>query len=642
MALVLVSPLAAEAVLSYLNGTILSHGKYSFDFRYIHCITAVFHERIRFILAIGFILLTFLGLIVATMNLGVTLEETLTMKVAQGIEIPIVVGNGQFGTARFQTETEKDMTYDTFTYSGNGKYENVENVGVIVDFFKEGSKEIIRFFSGAAHSIIIAVTRKGKTRRIFLPSMWLAMISGVNIVNGDCKDEINPFTRLFAKKLHYKEIRFNLDQVEFSMMYNYLNEIILFIKDGNISEAVEKTWDIVSMLVGEAKGEKIWSDGECAAIASIILIVALDAPDDCKNLANVYTFLAYMCEPDPETGDLPIYAYLEKLDYDHPARAVFQVAKIAPYRTRASFFTSALATLRLFTDQKIAYMTSNSEYSLRDIDDQKTIIYINVPDGKRTRYSLASLYINQVYEALIDISKRKGACDHRWEFYLDEFGNYPPIPDMGAKMSAAAGRGIFFRLIIQDYQQLQKTYKEEFKNIKANADLKFYLGTTDTDTNKEISDQMGTYTTEMKSAGTSASSNKNGRSVNSGVSYNSNLGSRPLLFGSELSKLKRPDLLVLNGDEHPAIMHMPDLSSYYANKEFGMGDETFNTKVLIKRREERERLVIAKAHIWNQWDVIKKEMMKARIEQELKKKLKEELKKEEGSKEKKKISFLDQ
>ncbi|MFR5450661.1 MAG: hypothetical protein ACLTIG_04510 [Roseburia hominis] len=72
-------------------------------------------------------------------------------------------------------------------------------------------------------------------------------------------------------------------------------------------------------------------------LQSAILIIAQDAPEGYKNLTNVYYFLAYMCEPDRETGEMPITRYLEKLPESHPARGAFQVAQIAPFRTRSSF-----------------------------------------------------------------------------------------------------------------------------------------------------------------------------------------------------------------------------------------------------------------------------------------------------------------
>lgn len=86
-----------------------------------------------------------------------------------------------------------------------------------------------------------------------------------------------------------------------------MEEIISAIDSGNVAEAVDLTWDLVSVLVGDLKGEPIWHNGECATIAASILIVATEAPKEYRNLTNVYYFLANMAKPDP-FGEMPIWS----------------------------------------------------------------------------------------------------------------------------------------------------------------------------------------------------------------------------------------------------------------------------------------------------------------------------------------------
>ena len=81
--------------------------------------------------------------------------------------------------------------------------------------------------------------------------------------------------------------------------------------------------------------------------------MATEAPKEYRNLTNVYYFLANMAKPDP-FGEMPITRYLSGLDDTHPAKAVFAMAEIAHPKTRGSFFSSALGTLKHFTNPKIA------------------------------------------------------------------------------------------------------------------------------------------------------------------------------------------------------------------------------------------------------------------------------------------------
>ena len=388
------------------------------------------------------------------------------------------------------------------------------------------------------------------------------------------------------------------------MRFNNLAEIIKLLKEKKISEAVDKAWDIVTILVGEPKGERIWTDGQCATIAAAILIVANDAPEECKNLANVYYFLAYMCEPDPDTGDMPITAYLENLPYNHPARGAFQIAKIAPFRTRSSFFTSALATLRLFTAWSIADVTKESDYIFDDIDGKKVITYLIVPDENKTYHPIGAIYMKQLYESLVkQAAKKGGKLDRRFIFKCDEIGNFPVIPGLGTMLSAGAGRNIFFELVWQDYQQQEKNYKDDYRNIRTNSQLTICLKATDPQTTKSLSESLGKYTIRMHSASNSQS---DGRTNSTSYSSSSNLSGRPLLFPDEISNIEKPDALLLYGGKK-AIVHLPDISEYYANKEFGMGDEEYNKKLYLQRMEERPRREVHEPVLWAILDELKKE-----------------------------------
>ena len=101
-------------------------------------------------------------------------------------------------------------------------------------------------------------------------------------------------------------------------------------------------------------GEKIWNDGEKSVIKAGIMAVVIENKDKphLQNLANVYNFLTEMCTEQTDKTML-IDIFLDSLPRNHPAVISFAPARIAPSRTRGSFFTSALNTLAIFTDEYI-------------------------------------------------------------------------------------------------------------------------------------------------------------------------------------------------------------------------------------------------------------------------------------------------
>ena len=180
-------------------------------------------------------------------------------------------------------------------------------------------------------------------------------------------------------------------------------------------------------------GEKIWNDGEKSTIKTGIMAVCMEAPEEYKNIANVYYFLSTMCK-EQKDGSMLMDKFLEDIrngtasiapNPNHPAIASFAPASIAPSKTRASFFTSALNSLVLFSDEYIASMTSKTEIRAEDLANKKTVLYMILPDEKLTFYSLCSLFVNQIYQQLVNIADvNGGALKNRVNFILDEFRKF--------------------------------------------------------------------------------------------------------------------------------------------------------------------------------------------------------------------------
>ncbi|MBO5093177.1 MAG: type IV secretory system conjugative DNA transfer family protein [Lachnospiraceae bacterium] len=539
-----------------------------------------------------------IALIYLTLSQSAKIGRVDTRMITPDIEKPVPAGNGQYGSERFLTEEEKENLFGVFVFSGEETL--THKGGLVVQMTKKKGKEIILYVKDDLHSLIIGASGSGKTRRILLTTIWLQLLSGLSVVVSDVKAEIYYFTNLFAKSLGYFRIVFDLRNPKKSMHYNFLQPILKAVGQKDMAKAVDYTWDLVSVLVGEQKGEPIWYNGECASIAAAILIVALDAPEGCKNLTNVYYFLAYMCEPDLY-GEIPLNAYLKQLPDNHPARGVFQQAKIAPFKTRSSFYTSALGTLRLFTNPNIAEITSKSDFDLKDIGRRKTIFYMIIPDEKKTNYPLVSILITQLYMLQVELANENGLkVPIPTDYDIDELGNFPKIPVLPEIVSAGRSRGIRLNGIIQDYQQIEKKYKDDFKNIRANCQVKIYLKSDELDTLKNISESLGKYTVEVSSASTSVSDG-NGSKDHTNYSSSANLAACDLLTPAEVKRIKPPYSICMVTGEYAGIHMLPDISQWRLNEIYGMGDQEYNTRLMIEREAERKEHAIPEPTLWGIW-----------------------------------------
>lgn len=243
--------------------------------------------------------------------------------------------------------------------------------------------------------------------------------------------ELYNYTSKFMEYLGYEVIVIDFKNPLKSNKYNLLQPIIDSVNSGDYRKAEEYAWDITESLVGDeaSKMERIWKDGEMSIIAGTIMAVVYENREhpEFQNLTNVYTFISEMCRS--EDGEMPINDYINDLSPENPASRIFNIARIAPDKTRGSFFTSALAALKLFTSDSIYSMTCESDFNLKDTGNKNRIIYIILPDERLSYYPIASLFVNQQYVALVEnADNRGGELTHRVNFVLDEFGNFTNIP----------------------------------------------------------------------------------------------------------------------------------------------------------------------------------------------------------------------
>lgn len=234
--------------------------------------------------------------------------------------------------------------------------------GVVVGMRKEGDKEKIYFVGDDCHLLCVGATRSGKSRCLVLESICLLGLAGESIFCSDPKAELFHYTADFLKKLGYEVLVLDFKNPEKSMRYNLLQPIIDAISEGDTDRAEMLAWDLTNNLVGKPEGEKIWTNGECSIIAAAILCVVCDNQKrpEFQNMTNVYWFISEMCRTIG--NKMPLLEYVKKLSPSHPARALLSISDVAPSRTRGSFYTSALTTLRLFTSKSIYAITHTSDF----------------------------------------------------------------------------------------------------------------------------------------------------------------------------------------------------------------------------------------------------------------------------------------
>lgn len=520
-------------------------------------------------------------------------------KIGVGVGGPDPSGNGEHGTSRWQNEKEMDQSCSVW-YTN----QEINKGGIIFGMEKINSiKDKVWYNNDDQHTLIIGATRSGKSRKIILPSIWEIAKSGESMVIGDPKGELYIYSKEYLEKQGYKVISLNLREPLKGNRWNILDIVNKAVDEGNIPKATEIAWDIANAITNQTpstSSEPIWKNGEQSTIASLILLTALESEFKFqRNMSTAYYLLAEYGQPLADES-IPLLDYIKKLPAMHPAKAAFATASIAPYKTRASFFTSALADMKLFSDPTIGDMTSEQDHVLENIGIEKTAVFLIVPDEKTTRNVMATLYVDQVYESMVSLAnKRGGRIPKRVNFILDEFGNLPAIPDFDKKLTVAGGRGVRFTIAIQDIQQIKKLYDKNAQTITGNCHNWCYLKTADIDTAKLISEKTGKYTIDTENYSSSIQSK--GHSRTRGL----NLSARALLLPDEVLRWDIGESLILPISDFPARYPLPDLSQWKANEDFGFistgnidDDKEYNRKVIEERWNQLKERKAERVKIW--------------------------------------------
>lgn len=526
-----------------------------------------------------------------------------TEMITKNISIPKNYGQGQYGTSRFATKKEFDNTYTKLRFNKNQDYllQSISNGGIVVKHNTKRCFEEISIVSDNKHLICLGNTGAGKTRRILIESLCILGLAGESLIVSDPKGELYQMTSKFFEKLGYEVNVIDFKTPKKSNKYNFLQPIINAIVEDDIKKAEDLTWDLVENIVQKtnSNSDPLWENGEKSIIAGSIMTVLLENKDnrDYQNLTNVYSFISNMCQTD-ENGLMPLTEYIENLPEENPAKKIFSISTIAPEKTRSSFFTSALSTLRLFSSNSIYTMTNDSDFKLEDIGEKKCIRYIILPDERTTFYTLATLFVSQQYQALVSLAdSRGGKLKVRTNFILEEFGNFTKIANFENMLTVSRGRNIRFSMFLQSFSQLETKYsKTVAQNIMDNAQVWIYLRTSSYETAEIISKKLGSYTVSVNSQSNSVSRNSDN------ISESMNLIGRNLLTPDEVLRFESPYALVLQSGYFSAKTEIPDLSKWQFNKVLGLGDEEENRIIREKTENERKVLEEEKIKLWKIWE----------------------------------------
>lgn len=297
--------------------------------------------------------------------------------------------------------------------------------------------------------------------------------------------------------------------------------------------------------VGKTGGDPFWPMAEQAFITALVLYVKLHRPADEHHLANVLTL-------GTELDQEQLNALFDALKPDDPARRYYRTFHRAEEKVRSGIVIGFATRLQLWNDDAVIRLTAASDFDLRDLGRQKTVLYVIIPAGERTYAPLLALFWNQMAQELTRLAdSHDGRLPVPVRMRMEEAANIGTIPDLEQRVSTTRGLGIWWEFIFQTLGQFKARYPGVWSEIAGNCDTWLYLGGNDLETQEYISTRLGNTTIQIQA--TSTGKTTQGETAGESAQYTA----RALQMADELGRLPESKQVLLQRGHAPALVDKP-------------------------------------------------------------------------------------
>lgn len=492
--------------------------------------------------------------------------------------------------SRFMTDKERNEIFPGYGFAQSAEK---KKDGVPVRAVYDKKKGLQVNLASPMHALIIGSTGSGKTTTFINPMIQIlgASDAGSSMIMTDPKGELFQLHSGFLKERGYQVMVLDLRDTYESYRWNPLGDIYdryqLYIEAGKgiyirndapensgleLQDDLEKfgeEWyeyqgqgyadrrelitvvkikkqkiydelyedlnDLVGVLCPiESKDDPVWEKGARSIVMATLLAMLEDSENPelgmTKDKFNFYNLNKAMSNSENNFEELKNYFAGRPMT----SRCVTLSRQVlsAADSTLSSYMSIAFDKLNMFNDEGLCALTSNTDIDPNCFADEKTALFLKIPDEKDTRHGLASMFILCIYKALIKKASAREdlSLPRNVYFILDEFGNMPQINKFDKMITVGRSRKIWFNMVVQSYAQLNNVYGDTVANIiKSNCGMKMFIGSNDIETCKEFSELCGNMTV------TTASVSNGGQDKD--ISVSSQLQTRPLIYPSELQKL---------------------------------------------------------------------------------------------------------
>lgn len=333
--------------------------------------------------------------------------------------------------------------------------------------------------------LVVGASGSGKTRGIVSPNILMA--TGSYIIS-DPKGNLYRKYGKYLESMGYAVKKLDFTDPLNSAHYNFLS----YIKE---PKDILKAAHMIAYQETCTR-DPFWDQASTMLLAAMISYCIEFLPPQEQNFKSIEKLLQ-LAKRNEYAGSsrTGLDVHMEHASQKYPdsfAVNQYNNVAVAPERTFNSILISLTAKLRNFSSEEITYMMSSDDVDISSIGQKKTALFVIVSDNDRSMDVLANLFFTQAINELCLFADTK--CEDNElpvpvRFILDDFATNCIIGEFPRMISSIRSRGISTMLMIQSEAQLSQAYEFDKDTVIGNCDTYVYLGGSDIETARKISEK---------------------------------------------------------------------------------------------------------------------------------------------------------
>lgn len=352
--------------------------------------------------------------------------------------------------------------------------------------------------------LCVASPGEGKSFAVLTPGIIQACRPNYErptLIITDTKGALYRDTSKMVREAGYEVRMLNLTNPKFSELYNPLENLHqekLYIEISSLAKCfVQNSRDI------EARtGDAFWEDSLQFLLTSVWAYQATFPENPVSGRAETMSMfrtlelirgihLTSEGVLDSSCDFVKIISAIRKESPLHLSVTSYDSFAAAAPETLQSIVVTATSRLAVFGQPDIELLTMHDEMKLDKAFEKPTALYLNFEVGSAYR-PVAALFLEQCFSTAYYLAESRfgGRLDRKCIFMLDEIANICKFHSLPERLSTARSYNISIMLFVQALQQLKHLYDGSDQTIINNCAVFAFLGNSEPDTLKRVSETL--------------------------------------------------------------------------------------------------------------------------------------------------------